>query len=322
MLDQILAVDASLVEKRKIIGSLFGYLFRDINKYEYRAEMPSREYAKALWGRVTATSYVLLNCKLYVYARHCARREGRRVSASAFGIEKDDLKLLNSIELKIKKKYPALTLEQFATLENWVLTSPAVDLKTHMGKFISKKLIFLCRSYGLQREQITNQFLETSLYALRKQYPFFKSELHTVNVCKTAIHNAGISLIQYWTREKRNALRVEDDGTFSSVHLDIDVAQAMRESVMGQVGPQDDPHLQNLQVLRDLKHRVSPRARQFLDLARGEPDPGFSMFIGLNNDDAAHDWSYRRYLESVCRYLRVTETEAQRFLTFLRRRIA
>lgn len=322
MLLQILDLgEAKPREQVAVLQTLFGYLFRDINKYRYRERMPSREYAKALWSRVSGTAYVLRNCKLYVYARFCAQREGRRISAAKFGIAPEDLKLLNAIEIKVNGRYTALTLEEFEDLERWVLTSPQAGLDAHMGRFISKKLIFLCRHYGLTRDQIQNEFLETSLYALRKQYPFFKSELHTVNICKTAIHNAGISLINYWTRGKRNALQAVGDGTFNAVHVDMDVAQSLNSTLLGVVAPQDDPHQQNLQALREATSKVGPRARLFLSLAQGTPDAGFSLFLGTSNDDAVHEWAYTKYLASLCSYLHVSTTEAQRLMTYLRTRV-
>lgn len=318
MLQKVLGLDASFAAQRQVVIVLFNYLFRKINKYEYRDQMPSRTYAKELWARVSTSGYVLCNCKLYAYARHCAQREGRRISPSAFGVSPEDAKLLAKLDLShIKRKYKPLQLQQYQKAEACVFADTTIDLNAHIGRFISKKLIFLCRHYGVKREDIENILVDSAIYALRKQYPFFESDLHMVNVCKTAIHNAGISLIQYWTREKRNALISEADGTFSAVHVDIEVAQYMQN--MGVVDAHDDPHEQLLQSLRAAK--VGPRAQSFLLLARGAADPGFSLFLGVDNEDAAHEWEYGKYLNSLCEYLKVSNEQAQKLMAFLRKHV-
>jgi hypothetical protein len=319
MLQQILQVEGGATE-REVLAVLFNYLFRKIKKYDYRAQLPTRQFAKELWSRVERSGYVLMNCKLYVYARHCAMREGRRISPAAFGIAPEDVRLLNSLDVShVKRKYKSMNLEQYTRAEKWVFSDPDLDMPTYMGKFISKKMIFLCRHYGVKRDHIEGVLIDAALYAMRKQYPYYESELHMVNVCKTAIHHAGISLIQYWTRGKRNALIREDDGTFSAVHVDIEVAQYMQN--IGTLDPQDDEHAQTLQALRACSERMGPRAQSFLSLARGAYDPGFSVFIGLNNEDAAHDWNYQKYLGSICKYLKVNDDQARRFMDFMRSKV-
>lgn len=319
MLQQILQVEG-LTAQRQVLDTLFRYLLGDIDKYEYRDRLGDRRYAKDLWNRVVVSGYVLVNCKLYVYARHCAKRQGRRVSAAAYGITPEDAKMLALVAPTwVKKKYKSMSLADYTKAECWVFSDPVLDMKTYIGKFISKKLIFLCRHYGLTREQVEGTLVDAAMYAMRKQYPRFESELHMVNVCKTAIHNAGMSLIQYWTRGKRNALINEDDGTHSAVHVELTTAQYMQN--LGTLDPQDDAHAQTLQCLRAAESNMGPRAKAFLSLARGQFDSGFTLFIGINNEDAAHEWNYQKYLASICKYLHVTADQATQFMAFLRKRV-
>jgi hypothetical protein len=307
-------------DPRSVLPVLFAYLFRKINKYEYREQLPSREYAKELWERVSGAGYVLVNCKLYLWARVQAKANGRRLKHSAFEISDQDAKLLNSIDLShISLDYPAFSLKTYMEEEGRILTHPDEGLQVYIGKFISKKMIFLCRHYGVKRNHIEGVLLDAALYALRKQYPFYESKLHMVNVCKTAIHNAGITLIQFWTREKRNALIKESDGTFSAVHVDLEVAQYMQ--TLGTVDPHDNPEVHDLQALRATQAKMGPKARMFFDLASGKHHSGFSMFLGTDNSDLAHDWGYERYLASICTYMKVSMDQAQKFMQFLKRNV-
>ncbi len=314
MLAQVLGTD-----DRSVIQTLFDYLFHSINKYEYRAAMPSREEAKRVWAAVQKSGYVLLNCKLYLYARHVARTKGQRVKAADFEIAEADIPLLRRIQLSIKAKHKVLTLRQFLDAERVILTDPQIDLDGHMGRFINRKLKFLCRSYGLTLSGLKADFIETALYALRKQYPRFLSELHMVNICKTAIHNCGQSTISYWTRDKRNALRREDDGTFSAVHVDVDLVSSLNS--VGVVDKKDDPHHQALESLQFEHHQLPGRAQRFVTLATGSYDAGFSLFLGESNEDLAHEWKYDRYLTQVRLYLGVSEVQQAKLLQHLKARV-
>lgn len=312
MLTQILGTDDS-----QVIQILFSYLFRSINKYKYRAAMPSREEAKRVWAAAQKSGYILLNCKLYLYARHVAKTKGQRVRSEEFQIAAEDVRILRKINLEVKTKHKVYSLSNFLEIEKAILTDPQIDLDGHMGRFINRKLKFLCRSYGLTMSGLKADFIETALYALRKQYPFFLSDLHMVNICKTAIHNCGQSTISYWTRGKRNALRREDDGTFSAVHVDVDLASSLAS--VGVVDLKDDPHQHALEALHFEHKQLGVRAQQFVTLAKGVYDAGFSLFLGDSNEDLAHDWGYDRYLAAVRNYLKVTEAQQVRLLNHLRR---
>lgn len=312
MLAQILGTD-----DRSIVQTLFDYLFRRINKYQYRAAMPSRAEAKAVWSRVEASGYILLNCKLYLYARHVAKSQGKRVRARDFEIDSADVAVLNRVVLKVSTKKKVLSLEQFRKAEELILTSKEIDFDSHMGRFISAKMTFLCRSYGLTMSGIKAQLLDTALYALRKQYPFFHSELHMVNICKTAVHNCGQSLISYWTRDKRNALIREKDGTHSAVHVDLDLAA----NTVGVLDTKDDPYQHTLQALLDTRVSLKSKSKSFVEIALGQPDPGFSLFLGDANEEVVHTWSYPRYLAAARSYLGISEAQQAQLLGVLKSRV-
>lgn len=293
----------------EIMRILFAYLFNRIGKYEYRKLIDDKNLAKQVWSIASSNGYVLKNCKLFAYASAYNRRHGWSTSPAKFGIYAEDVNLLRSIDVG-RTKYKAYTVFDFDNLEGAILTSDA--LKTHIGKFVSKKLIFLVRSYGLTREEITGHLQHSALFALRKQYPVYQSELHAVNICKTAIHNSGMGLIEYWTRNKRNAL-LKENGSFQAVHVQYDVLNNVS------VPPDHENDLrQNLQSLVKLHDRMSPKAARFISAAAGVYDPAVTLYLGCDNTEAACNWGYDRYLGKLRTYFGVTEYQQSNLLNKLR----
>jgi len=291
---------------------LFAYLFGRINKFAMRREL-GRENAKHIWSLVSNDGYLLMNCKLFAYAHHYnVKHKLPAPSPAKFDIDRADVRALRNLDLSHTKfKYPAMDLHTYTELESRVTASR--ELATYIGKFISRKLIFL-RSYGLTREEMHSLLIYSSIFALRLKYPRFESELHAMNVCKTTIHNTGMSLIEYWTREKRQALIKEGD-TFQAVHVSIDNVHDLATHP-----EHEDENRLNLQVLTHIKGTLSPKENRLLRLASGEHDAGFSMFLGQDNSQVADDWAFPRYLAQVCGYLKISPDEGQRVLTGLRSR--
>lgn len=299
----------------RIMVTLFDYLFNKIGKYEYRKQIGDKDLAKRVWTIASESWYVLKNCKLYAHAYAVNRRLGLATSPAKFAISSEDVSLLKGLDLShIKPGYKAYSVFDFDNLEGAILTSS--ELKNYIGKFISKKLIFLARSYGLSREEIHGHLLHSALFALRKQYPVYETELHATNICKTAIHNSGMGLIEYWTRNKRNAL-FEENGGFQAVHVQHDILANVG------VAPEHDNELrQNLQSLVALSARMHPMHANFLSAAAGLYDPGVSMFIGVDNSEAAEQWNYDRYLAKLRLYYRLSPDQQCRLLGTLREKMA
>lgn len=282
-----------LIKKHAVI--VFSYLFGAITKYEYRDLIGDRAEAKALWALIASNGYVLKNCKLYAYAQHVARAQGLAISPARFGIEQGDVKILKDLDLSyISTKYKALSLFDFDNLEGAILKSSAMN--TYIGKFISKKLIFLCRSYGLSRTEIHGDLQCAALFAVRKKYPFYKTELHATNICKAAIANHGKGIIEFWTRAKRNAL-MKENGTFQAVHVQYEMLNDVG------VEPEHDSELRiNIQSLCSLAEKMPEQERFWVNTAAGIHDPGFSFYIGKDNRDAVEVLSYTKYIDLLCAY--------------------
>lgn len=294
------------------MGVLFGYLFGRIGKYEFREALGDKALAKAVWQVADTSGYVQRECKLYAYAVHQNRLVGLPTSPAKFGIHKDDVSVLRKLNLNhIPTQYKAYSLFDFKTMETAILCSR--ELQVWMGKFISRKLIFLTRSYGLKRSDIEATLLHSGMFALRKQYPIYETELHALNICKTAMHNAGMGLIEFWTRDKRNAL-LKENGTFQAVHVPYEALSHLS------VEPEHNDELRvNLQCLVGLAPRLKPRARQFIQAAAGLHDEGFSIYIGTDNADAAYQWEYNRYMQSLRDYLGISTRQTQLLLSNLRK---
>lgn len=292
---------------------LFAYLFDKIGKYEYRKQIGDKVLAKQIWSAAKDSGYVLKNCKLYIWAFNHAKRSGLAVSPAKFGIYSEDAALLRKIELpKISSKFKPYSLFDYDNMEAAILTSP--EISNYIGKFVNKKLKFL-QSYGQTKTGMGSTLLCQALYALRKQYPFYQSELHAVNICKTAIHNEGIGLIEYWTRGKRNAL-IKENGTFQAVHVQYEVL-----SDVG-VEPEHQNELRlNLSSLVAISGTLPALQQRFLSAAAGLYDPGVSLFIGTDNTNAVDKWKYPRYLNQVRTYFGFSEQEQVELLSSLRKKL-
>lgn len=276
---------------------VFQYLFGVITKYEYRAQLGKVE-AKRIWSLVVDNGYVLMNCKLYMYARHVGRAQGQAVSPAKFEIHKDDVRTLQSVDLSaVSVKHKVYSLFDFRTMESAILLNREMD--TYIGKFISKKLLFLTRSYSQKRVEIESSLKIAGIYALRKQYPAYKSELHALNICKTAIANAGHGLIEYWTRDKRNAL-MRENGTFQAVNVQYDVMQGL--AVMPE---HDDETRLNIQALAAFAEKCPVHQREWVNTAAGLHNKGFSFFLGRDNRDAVEILPYDKYISLVSDYFKI-----------------
>lgn len=308
MLAQLLALEQNAPDK---IGSLFAYLFGRINKAEYKTAIGSKVEAKKIWTLVSSNGYILKNCKLFAYAVHSNRLISMPTSPAKYEILKEDVSILRRINLShIKPKYKSYSLFDYDNLEGSILKS--TDLKNYTGKFISKKMSYLMKSYGLSREELFGQMQHSALFALRKQYPCYESELHALNICKTAIHNSGVGIMEYWNRAKRKAL-VLDNGSYQAVQIPYD------SLVNVGVAPEHDSELRlNLQSLVSVAEGLPIKAQKFVSAAAGLYDPGFSMFIGIDNRDAVESWVYARYLENLRSYYSVSEAQTTNLFSKLR----
>jgi hypothetical protein len=286
--------------KVEMLQLLFTYLFGGIRKNELKQDFRAKGFDPVKLGLVQ-NGYVCRNCKLFVYALHT----GSPLTADAFGVERKDTKALKWVaqHITIPEGCPVWDLPHLERNENALVHG----LKTYIGKFISKKMAFLLKSYGLHRQDIEMELYCAALWAIHKRYPFFESALHAVNIAKSAIHNRGMDVIASYTREKNQRLIRNSDGTFESVNIDVSVLSSLQAPEPFELRYRDERS-----GLRSLQKIMNDKGALYISLARGEYNADFSDYIGLNNTEAA-EGNYHAYLRKIDRFLRVTQEERTQF---------
>ena len=315
------------VKTLKVVPPLFAYLFYKIDQREFLAYIEdngiveSREEALRIKDAARVNGYVLKNCKLYAWACWSARvLEVPLPTAASFGVEPIDAKILKRLNLQHLEertkqgfpRYPAYTLKSFDQLTTKMLASS--DLRNYTGKFVTRKMSFLMKSYGETRHDLETQLKESALLAWYKQYPRFDSDLHMVNVSKTQIHNTGHTMITSLTAKSRQRLSQNADGTFDAVQVDIDILADV--SAPPQYGQALRDHLQALSAV---EHRLNQRARDFLLCAAGQYHEGLSEFLKIRNDDAADEWPYSKYMAQCQKYFNTTQEKVERLFSSIRK---
>lgn len=290
------------------LRAIYHYLFRGLTNVEFRSYFEDGRAAKE---RVDKSGYALLNCKVFAWAAYTAKRRGQRIRASAFDVEPEDAKLLRHLDLHYVGNYRAWSLPEFrAEVEAQLLNR---EMDEYIGKFISKKLLFLIRSYGLTRDGIVNDLRAAALYSIYRMYPYYKSPLHIRNIGKMALKHKGMDLIRVNTRASKNVLRRLPDGTFESLNVPLTAVTLLPHHNDAEFSVE-----RYLRKLGSVYNKCSPRAQRFLDLLSGKHDVQFSLFLGQNNEELSEILSFEEYCAAVQAHLRISDGQRQRFFQKLR----
>ena len=295
-------------EYPRAAGALFAYLFHRISMRELLEYIGDKEKGRHIQKLLTTDGYILRNCKLYAH-NHSV---GIRVSPGAYSVEVVDAIILRRLNLQhISAKYKPMTLDQFNTQVQEAVYGK--EISAYTGRFISKKMMFLIRSYGVSREDIESQLQAAAIKGLYKQYPFFESELHLRNVAKTVIKNEGQTLISFHTRASRNRLGRTAEGGHQQLLMNLEAVfdVACEKS-------QTEEMKEAVQSLVALSPRMSLKVQRFLLLAAGQYDAEFSAFIHIDNREAVEHMAYPRYLKKVQSYLNVTDEQMCQLFAKLR----
>lgn len=300
MLKDLFALDDA--EHKRIVPALFAYLFHRINMEEFLAYVGNRKVGTRIKDIAKSKGYVMKNCKLYAYAVHDARHKGLKLpSAKSYGVELEDSLLLKRLNLSHldPNEYQAFTIAAYDTIVDHALSGAA--LKNYIGRFVSKKMAFLMKSYGVERHDIEAHLRTMSLIAVYMKYPMYESYLHLVNIAKAQIHNKGQSYITSMTTKKRNRLQKDSEGMSQAVHVSVD---ALGE----QANPESDaPELkERLQALASIEHKLPEKLRNLLKAAMGLRDDGFSAYIKQCNTQAIERMNHDRYMTKLYDYYGTT----------------
>lgn len=308
-------------EDLKVVPALFAYLFYRINQKQFlqyiedKGLVADRAAAVALKERARGNGYIFKNCKLYAWACWTARSLGRKLPpARDFNVAEEDAKILRRLNLKHlgKDKWPAYSLQSFDAL--LAAKVGERELKNYIGKFVTKKMTFLMKSFGETRHDLETNLQVAAINAIYKQYPRFYSDLHIVNVAKAAIHNTGHTMITSLSSKSRQRLVKNADGSFEATHVDIAVLADV--SAPPQYGALMSDHLQ---ALEKVQHKLSDRVKQYLHCAAGQYHEGLSQFLGASNEELSDEWPYHRYLSKVRQFFDISETQEDQLYASIRR---
>lgn len=291
---------------------LLRYLFSQFSQADFirhvGTDAVSRKEARRLIVAAQESGYILKNCKLYAFYYH-VHQSGR---PEDFGVERQDVSVLRRLDLTFKHAVRPMTLDRFDEIASRLLS--CTELKNYMGKFITKKMSFLIKSFGWTASDLKAELQGAALYALMRQYPVFQSPLHFKNVAKTAIHNHGQTLISAQTRGKRQNLQRESDGSFSSVLVPI---EPIADYVPDHVSHRTQVH-EDLQAIVKMSTHFSLKVKDFLTCMAGEHHAGFSEYLNRDNSEAVDSMRYDLYRGRLEKYLNVSRDQTDALLSHIK----
>jgi hypothetical protein len=298
----------------KLGGAIFAYLFRRIDQRKLvsilNEHVPDQQ--ETILNCVRTDGYVLKNCKAYAWAFYKSRHGDEIPDYEAFDLDPDDLPLLQRLNLShIDLTYPAYSLQDYEALIRGATDNRKIN--DYIGRFVSKRMTFLIRSYGIERRDLEHECKLGAMRSIYMRYPFFDSLLHLTNTAKTGIHNAGESQVTFYTSPARQRLLKETNGAFISRHLDTETLTEL------EAPPQYLEHIRDqLEILAKLEHRMKPTTRRFIACCAGQFDEGFSAYLQENNTEAVEQMAYSRYLSKAKRYFALTDKDVAHIFSRLR----
>lgn len=318
LLHEIFDVDPS--EVRTYGAIIFAYLFGRIDQDQMSAEIKEINPEKlprilaVIRAEATekeyegAAGYVLCHCKAYAWAFHKSRTGGPRVFAKDFEVSDEDAKLLRRLNLShIPDTFPSYRLPTFKNMVFGIANDLAHG--DYAGKYISKRMTFLLRSYGVAREEIESMLFAAATRAMYMKFPQFENKLHLTNVAKSQIHNSGETFVTYHTSPSRNVLMKTSDGKFESRHVST-------ENLVDLQAPQEymNEVKESLEMLVDLamKRNMRPDVQRFLMIAAGHYDAEFSTYLQCDNSVAVDEMAYSRYLSKARKHFNFSETQVEK----------
>lgn len=315
-------------QKQRLQELMLRYLFRGTTQTEIRRILKAErlEFDVRGWSESSKSDGTLLvDCKLYTYMRATLGKE----HADAIPINEVDKKacllalksspaLVQLLQdLHRQQNYAALSLENFQFVIEQVLQ--ASDLQAFIQYKISRKLAFLFKNSGhLSRDMFIAELRNQAIYALYKAYPRFGTIGQMLAISKSAINNHTTNLIEKYTAEKTAPWERDANGKFiTSKEVSID------HSPLAMMHIHEGEHLGNSLIVTGLDgnatahHRddegkveafisdvVNDReARQVVRLVSGVYDPGFSAFLGEDNQECSDRVRIDYYIGRVSSYL-------------------
>jgi len=195
-------------------------------------------------------------------------------------------------------------------------------LQVYVNRYVNRKLLFIVRSQNFDTHDLAAEIMLKAAGAFYYYTPNRDDE-YRKNSVKRAIHNAGIELIQYWTKEDKSRL-IKDKftGEFRNV-----IEGNLRPTVLGRrnitqanagfIAPEEFTSTENIMAIRDyvLAQPTSAKAAmvlRILDLLAMQQDENFVRFVAdkeqmeVDSNEVIYEILGRRaYLALTAEYLGV-----------------
>lgn len=326
----------SAAQLPRLGGAIFAYVFRrpeiDQNRLIEIVKENAPELEEKILDVVRINGYVLKHCKAYAWAFYKSRHGFAKPKALDYLVMRDDkefmrryreepgfvnglkedAKFLRRLNLAhVDLKFDAYSMEDYQALLDGATTGPSIE--GHIGRFISARMTFLIRSYAVKREDLENEMIAGALRSMYMKYPQFESVLHLQNTAKTGIHNAGESLVTYYTSPSRQRLMLNSEGHFEARNVNMDSLTSL-EAPSSYL-----EHIRDyLEVLARMGDQMRPDVQRFLLCCAGQHDPEFSEFLEVDNSEAIEEMAYSRYIGKARKFFKYSEWQVTKLFEKLR----
>jgi hypothetical protein len=214
-----------------------------------------------------------------------------------------------------------LSIARIKKLESLAICNS--EIETYMGKFVSRKMAFLIKSYGVSSKDLTTSMIERAIYNLRINYPNWKASGDMLAMCKSAIANSGHNLILYYTADKRTKLTTSNTGVEISLDFNGEANWDSVEYSAIIMSETFDRGMATLEATLSLdsifkKQQHLPKKFKVLQLLAGKYDFGFSEFLGTDNSDFSDAHDFETTLSKVCDYTGLDLSKVEAYLETLR----
>lgn len=326
----------TLPQLQPLFGALLLYSFRGCTQQDIRQLIAKQgyEFDFLSWRRELPSNGLLLkDQKVHTFWKFAngdrlPMDSISRTESNALACALEYPKLQRHLKQLVKYGARAMTVPQ---LDKYIARSLySSDVTAYLRTLVSQKMSFLAQSYGYTRSSLLSELQIGALVALLKSYPRYENLGHMRAICKAAGHNHCINVIKSNVTTARQRLKQNEDGTYSNVIVPLDMYgsdQAVHSeegsvvaTLVTGIDGVSQSQWEQMFALKELleSNRLKPRQREFLRLALGTHDPGFSEFLGRPNEDYLEKRPHVDYLRAVCRYLDLDERGAFKFLTSLR----
>jgi len=301
----------------KVGAALFAYLFRRISHKRFQSILKNHLECSAVdkvLNEARTNGYLLKNCKCFAWAFFKSRYDNSEPpSARKYKIDEEDADFLRRLNLShLSLNFPAYTLTEYQGILDGATSDRAVSLK--IAKFVSRRMLFLLKSYGVAREDLENECRLGALRSIYMRYPAFDDLQHVRNTANTGIHNAGEDLVKYYTSPTRQRLQKTKDGAFEARNVDLASLTEL-----------ETPYVSNLASIQEevahldeLVKMLEPIEQAYIRVLKGEYDEGFSAHLGEDNRDSLESMAASRYRLEARRHFGISNKAGKELFEWLR----